>query len=62
MRFQEYYETAPRFGWFDPCFYLDALQSRGLSLPDSDLSLFEHYATIGWKHGLSPSERFSVEP
>jgi glycosyltransferase involved in cell wall biosynthesis len=61
MRFQEYYQAALRFGWFDPCFYFDALQSTGISLQDSGLSLFEHYATVGWKRGLSPSERFSVE-
>ena len=61
MRFQEYYQAALRFGWFDSCFYFDTLQSSGISLEDSDLSLFEHYATVGWKRGLSPSERFSVE-
>jgi glycosyltransferase involved in cell wall biosynthesis len=60
MLFQEYYAAAVRLGWFDPCFYFDLLQSRGISIHDKDLSLFEHYATIGWKRGLSPSDRFSV--
>lgn len=60
MDFQEYYEAAVGPGWFDPCFYFDLLQSEGVSLSDGDLSLFEHYAGIGWKRGLSPSARFSV--
>ena len=61
MLFQDYYATALRQGWFDPCFYFDELQSRGMSIQNQDLSLFEHFATIGWTLGLSPSERFSVE-
>jgi GT2 family glycosyltransferase len=60
MLFQEYYAAAVRQGWFDACFYFDLLQSRGISIRATDLSLFEHYATIGWKGGLSPSLRFSV--
>jgi glycosyltransferase involved in cell wall biosynthesis len=61
MRFQEYYVAALRHGWFDPCFYLDMMQSRGIAPPEGDLSLFEHFATIGWRLGLPPSDRFSVE-
>jgi predicted nucleic acid-binding protein len=60
MLFQEYYAAAVRLGWFDPCFYFDLLRSKGISIANTDLSLFEHYATIGWKRGLSPSDRFSV--
>jgi glycosyltransferase involved in cell wall biosynthesis len=60
MLFPDYYDAALRLGWFDPCFYFDLLQVEGLSITDTDLSLFEHYATIGWRRGLSPSDRFSV--
>ena len=34
MRFQDYYEAALRHGWFDPCFYLDVMQSRGIAMPE----------------------------
>lgn len=61
MNFQEYYEAALRRGWFDSCFYFDVLRSEDLSIGDSGLSLFEHYATVGWKRGLSPSDRFTVQ-
>ncbi len=61
MMFQEYFEAALRRGWFDPCFYFDVLQSEDLSIGNSGLSLFEHYATVGWKRGLSPSDRFTVQ-
>ena len=60
MSFQEYYETALRLGWFDACFYFDLLQSEGVSIRATELSLFEHYATVGYTRGLSPSVRFSV--
>lgn len=60
MSFQEYYETALRLGWFDACFYFDLLQSEGVAIRATELSLFEHYATVGYTRGLSPSVRFSV--
>lgn len=60
MSFQDYYETALRLGWFDPCFYFDLLQSEGVSIRATEMSLFEHYATVGYTRGLSPSVRFSV--
>jgi GT2 family glycosyltransferase len=60
MSFQDYYETALRLGWFDACFYFDLLQSEGVSIRATEVSLFEHYATVGYTRGLSPSVRFSV--
>jgi glycosyltransferase involved in cell wall biosynthesis len=61
LSIEQYRDAATRTGLFSAEFYLSALLSSGIVCPPAGQSLFEHFATIGWTVGLSPSAKFNLD-